>query len=303
MAKHSFHPLTRYLITLFAGAAIVVTLLYMVYQSLVITFPPVDRFIPEVTGIAGYELKEISNDSLKLECTVRFYNPNPVDITISNILFDVLRDGVTLGVITRDSNAVFKANDTVSVVFQLKFITEKMVGIFTNQPDTLHIVMKGPVYAEVLGGKIDRSVEFPFSIAIKDQMNDLVMKDSEYGNLVKIQDPRFEGFSFKKTTITIPFTVNNPYNLDLTIVNYPAQIFINDKFIGNGRMPQPLKLAPNQKGKTGSFLFDADNASTLGTLPGILFGGKLKYATRGTIKVKVFDYIISIPFNHNGRFL
>ncbi len=255
---------------------------------------------PQIVSIESIKLTELNSESLNLTALINIENTNVFGVTVSDINFDILNEGTFLGKTVKKEKVDLPSGEITTVEFDLELEPGRVAEILSKQEDTLKLVLKGSLVAEALVFTLPQEIELPYDFPLKSNLEKLFESESNRGNLVNVEKAELKKLGLTNTTLHIKFTLNNPYNIPLRLIEYPSKIYINDSYSGDGELKKIISLKENEKSKKGVFIFEGDNIrSVLSTLKSI-FSRELKYRTEGELELEVLGYKIKIPFTNTG---
>lgn len=116
-------------------------------------------------------------------------------------------------------------------------------------------------------------------------------------------------FTFGQSKMVLPFWINNPTGLNLTISNIKMEVFINNVFAGNIKVEKVYKLNSRSRSVV-PLTIEIDNISAMNILMNISqylnsddWRTKVNISVRGTARLESgFVYLSSLPIKADGTY-
>jgi LEA14-like dessication related protein len=292
---------------------------------------------PGFEGLNDTELKDLTADHTNLNLSLVISNPNWYAITVKSLhleIFDKSKDKLGDIVMTQPLKLPKHAADTV--YFEIRLDTRKVAKILSYSSEKVEFTIKADAVAKVFGIskriRLEQDKEVNFTQILEDflptipteieipvlKASDLMNKDKNKKLLVK--DPRLDPFqnsplkpnifkvmktsisdiSLKETELTVSFLLFNPYGFAFTFRDFPADITINGKAAGRGKLAAPIVFNENVVVSEGELVFNLNNLNSLLLASGALIKKDLHYQVNGTLMIDGFGTNIAKPFKFRG---
>jgi hypothetical protein len=94
----------------------------------------------------------------------------------------------------------------------------------------------------------------------------------------------------------------NPYGLAYTLNDFPATVYLNNKYAGTGNLRSPIQMREETYKAEGDLIFTMDNWKTvISTLPSVL-SQQVKYRIKGDLKLCISEMDACRAFSYEGEF-
>jgi hypothetical protein len=255
---------------------------------------------PEFKEIKETEILNFNSDSLWISIVVSAENKNDFEIDIENLIVNLIHQNDTIGFAERKEKWTIKSLETGDVKFNAVLGTEKMLEIISSDKDSLQLNLEGSAEANLGFIALPVDVDLSFIIAVKDQIGKSIKQDTESNKIITIVSAGLKGKSFGESTVEIDFSIDNPYGIEFSVINYPSKISINGSEAGTGDVDDVIMV--NRKGNksNGKISYTLSNSRTFSSLFGSLFSGKLEYETKGILLIDIMGFNIQFPYSMKG---
>jgi LEA14-like dessication related protein len=258
---------------------------------------------PEIRDITNIKILELKSDSLQLDINVLVLNKNDTDVEIDNIHMILIIDKDTIGSASRNEEIKIKRFDTSTVSFFANLNTIKTIEIASDKKDTINLKLKGEVTADLGLIKIPVEVELDHKFDLQKKLTETVESDTKKNRLLKVEAAKLKYLSLGNSTVEVEFRLNNPYDIDIVLKNYPSQIYINENKSGDGNIDSEILLKKKESIVNGSVFYVLSNFKTISSLLGSITKRKIDYRTSGILHLEVLGYNIKFPFNFKGELI
>lgn len=149
---------------------------------------------------------------------------------------------------------------------------------------------------------INRTQEISFKEKVlKEKIISLIKEQISKMKLIQVEKVHIDRFSLTETHFVLNFTVENEFALKARLNSYESKLFINNKFVGDGKLKAPVTLSPDFKEAKGQLVFQIENWQMLISSFNLLIAKKLEFTTQGNLSVELFNQDINIPYNFQGK--
>jgi LEA14-like dessication related protein len=283
---------------------------------------------PKFERLNDVELKDLTADHTSLDLSLVISNPNWYAITVKTLdleVTDKTKDRLGTIVMTHPLKIQKHAADTV--YFQILLDTRKVTKLVSHSAQNVEFIVNANALAKVFG--ITKRVKFsqPQQINFTQILEELLpnipsefeipaIQPTKYRKIV-ISDPNrnpnplkpdifrivktsVTDVGLKETELTVKFVLLNPYGLSFTFRDFPAEVWINDKYAGKGKLANALTFDENVASANGELVFDLNNYSAILLASKALFKKDLHYLVKGTLLAEGFGTSIKKPFRFKG---
>jgi hypothetical protein len=256
--------------------------------------------VPGFIEIKGTEILKFNSDSLWVSIVVLAENKNDFEIDIENLVVNLIHQNDTIGFAERKEKWIIKSLETGDIQLNAVLGTEKMLEIISTDEDSLQLKLIGSADANLGFITLPVDVDLSFEIAVKDQIGKSIKQDTESDKIITIVSAGLKGKSFGESTVEIDFSIDNPYGIEFSVINYPSKISINGSKAGTGDVDDIIMV--NSKGikSKGKISYTLSNSRTFASLFGSLFSGKLEYETEGILLINIMGFNIQFPYSMKG---
>lgn len=262
-----------------------------------------DALAPRIKGIKDIHIIELDKDSINLFLIVNAHNENDFEINIKELFVNIIRDGDKLGTASQKDLISIPSDSTAEIALKIMLSTDKVVNLFVQNRDSLNLNLTGKLLADVGLVTLPVDVDIPFSFSLKDNLYKTIERDSQKDKIITINRAELLEVSLYQSKINLEFSLSNPYRLPFKLYKYPAKIFVNDQYVGDGDLSDSIFLSDTNTTADGRFNFKLDNPSSIKSIFGSFFSGKLEYETRGTLYLEILEYQIHLPYNFRGTLI
>jgi len=282
---------------------------------------------PSFERLNGFELKDLTPDHTSLDLSIVIHNPNWYAITVKSLDVQVDdKSDAKLGdiVMTKPLKIGKHASDTV--YFDIQLETRKVTKLLSHNAQNVEFVVKAKALASVFG--ISKRVKFQqaqsvnFTQILEDMLpsipSDITIPTLKTGqkkvvitnapktsspikaDIFKVIKTSVTDVGLKETELTVQFMLLNPYGLSFVFKDFPAEVWINDKYAGKGKLSKPLYFDENVSNAEGKLVFELNNFNSILLASKALFKKDMAYTVQGTLLADAFGIKLSKPFTFKG---
>lgn len=256
--------------------------------------------VPRFYEIKSVRLQSIKSDTLKVNIHAFLTSQTKIDYEINDLRLKIYKDSILLGESNFAGLEEVKYSNNLIIYMDLNLLTNKLLTVLNTDEDSLHLTLKG--FTKITYGlfKIHRELNIPVNFNFRDLIKTFLGNYTGKNSILTLNDLSIRDLKLTTTTFNIGFEAFNPFNIDFVIMDYPSTIYLNNTKIGFGQLEKPLILN-SQKNTTGSyFIFKVDNLSFVSNFHNLIFQNNPYYETKGILHLKIFNYLIKLPFNFKG---
>jgi LEA14-like dessication related protein len=292
---------------------------------------------PGFEGLNETELKDLTADHTNLDLSLVISNPNWYAITVKSLRLEILdKSKDRLGDIVMTQPLELEKHTADTVYFEIKLDTRRVAKILSYSSNKVEFTVKAEAIAKVFGIskriRVEQDQEINFTKIIEDflptipseieipaiKASDLTKKSKDKKLLIKDSgtDPfrdspvkpdifkviktSISDISLKETELTVSFMIFNPYGFAFTFRDFPAEIMINGKAAGRGKLASPIVFNENVVQSEGELVFNLNNFNSLLLASGVLVKKDQHYEVNGTLMIDGFGTRITKPFKFRG---
>lgn len=259
-------------------------------------------FMPKITNITNINVESIEEDSIKITLEANMLNSNFFDLDVEKLNLKLKQNDSILGNAKTLSNFKLISDSICAVPTTISVSTQKMLNNLNNGKDSINLFLVGDVKVKTKIKDINQNVSYPISINLNNLIKDAILQKSDE-DFIRIVKAELSDITLSNNKLIITFMVNNPYNISLTLKNYPATVSINGKEAGTGNLQDTLIIKGKSNDIIGYIVFVLDNFKSATSLLSSLLSKKLMYKTEGDLEISVFNKDISVPFTFEGDLL
>ncbi len=261
-----------------------------------------DAKTPVLKEIKGIELISIMADSANISANIVLENPNNFAITIQKLQADILFENNKIGKLNIVDSCVLPANGSAQMKIKSEMQTDKVVEAFSRGKDSLLLTLQGNALVKAFGMMFNKDVAMPFTFSLNSSIYKLLKEQTNSKKMIVTDKASLESISLDNSIVNISFHIANSYPLPFEILSYPSKIYINDKFVGEGNITNPIAVKNSDSSAVGEMKFSLNNFDLASTaLSGLLqLKAEWKYRTEGDLRVKIFGRELKMPFTGNG---
>lgn len=257
--------------------------------------------MPEIKGISSLSVTGLTDDSLFAAVNVIVLNKNSSELSLKKLTLGIAEGNNPLGIAASQLPVVLKGREEGIIGLNVALSAKKLAGLLSQGKDSLRLDLTGSAEADMGLFTVPVKTSFPFYISLKsDIISAMLSENAPGGNLVTLGDASLQGVTLKETVIGVSFTVSNPYDLKVRVLDFPAKIYLNGKYAGTGNLSEPIGLSRKGQSGSGKLLFHLSNARTAAGILGNLTSGKILYEARGTMSLEIFNSTLQLPYTFQG---
>lgn len=282
---------------------------------------------PAFERVNEFELRDLTPDHTSLDLSIVINNPNWYAITVKTLEVQIdAKNADKLGniVMSQPLKIEKHASDTVYLDIQLE--TRKVTKLVSHSAQNVEFNVKANALAKVFG--ITKRVKFQqaqsvnFTKILEEVLpsipSDITIPTLKTGqkkvvvsnppktsspikaDIFKVVKTSVTDIGLKETELTVKFMLLNPYGLSFVFRDFPAEVWINDKFAGKGKLSKPLYFDENVSMVEGELVFELGNFNSFLLASKALFKRDMDYTVKGTLLAEGFGAKISKPFTFRG---
>ncbi|PKN78919.1 MAG: hypothetical protein CVU48_06915 [Candidatus Cloacimonetes bacterium HGW-Cloacimonetes-1] len=259
---------------------------------------------PSIKQIHDIRVKSITPDQVNLIVSLEVNNPNRYHMRLEETEINLLnKDRQRLGYATLSKSVLIPGKKSINLEFLVSLNTRQVTKLISISKQSVYLYIEGSGKGSVLGITKHFAFEEPYEFALGKQIETLLPKFSSEGqDLFKILRTTVDNVSLTETTVRVDFLLLNPFGLTFRFVNFPSDIYINDKLAGKGSLEKPLSFDENIFYQEGTLIFKVSNMKTIvGAAKGLL-KGEIGYVIKGHVKATAFGVEIDKPYQLKDSF-
>lgn len=283
-------------------AKILILIFILIVGYLVVTqfFCSPSGMAPEIISVDSVKIKNMTEELVELSITVTAVNHNGFGVSIKEMNSRIEFEKDSIGSSVHEDEFSVPGNDTVSVSMDVLLITDKIASILNEKIDTVHFNLKGSLNSEVAFITMPVDFDIPVSIPLKEHLQKSVEAEIKNKNLISVRSASLKKASLKNSFVLVKFNIKNPYNVDVEVIDYTSEIFINNDVAGTGNIDKekiPVKAGTTS---TGEVTYKLKNLNLVTSIFGSILNRKLTYRTSGILTLRLLKSEISFPYRFEG---
>ncbi len=292
---------------------------------------------PKFEHVRDVQLKDLTPDHSTLNLSIVISNPNWFSITVKSLdveVMDKTRDRIGKIVMTQPLRIEKHAADTVYL--EISADTRKVASLVSHTSQKVEFIVRPVIVAKVFGVTKKVTIEqpqevnftkileellptIPSNITIptirtdelktKGKNRKLVVKDPKLikttsspskPDIFKVMKTSITDIGLKETELTVKFMLLNPYGVSFTFRDFPAEIWIDNKYAGKGKLAKPIMFDENVFNHEGELIFELNNFNSFILASKALIKKDMDYKVNGTLMAEGFGTTINKPFTFQG---
>lgn len=286
---------------LFIKSFLILIMLFILFLIYIFVFT--NPFEPEIKGVKELKITRLTSSEFNLEIVIEIENSNFFEMNLSDIDLYLIHQNDTLGFLEQPKELVIPSNSKIDYNLKVSLYTIKVAEILKDEKDTLNFNLQGKAKTKLLFFTFPINLDTKLDFALKENLSNFVQTDSKDKKIIDVKSASINKIGLTKSQLLINFTLNNPYEVKLKLVEYPSVVFINDSKSGEGNLQNEIEADSLQSNVGGTFLFDLDNFQAIKSAFGVLFNQKLEYRTEGPLVIEIVGIKIKLPFSYKGELL
>lgn len=273
----------------------------------IILFLIVNKFLcspsgtaPEIIDVRDIRITDFSAESLNLSVTATAVNKNNFEIDVTELSAKIVFKDDAIGVASREAQLTIAPLDTAEFTFTADLVTKKVLNLGSEEIDSIDLELIGSAKADlgIISLPVDVNLNHTFNL--KDNISRIVQNDVKQHKILTIVNAKLNSLKPDNSAVEIEFNIKNPYDLEISVLNFPSQLYINDVEAGSGNIVERIIVQPGGKKTNGLMIYKLSNLKTLASLFGSILKRKIEYETKGLLSISVLGYEIRFPFTHKG---
>jgi LEA14-like dessication related protein len=260
-----------------------------------------NAFEPEIKGIRELKITRLTSTELSLDVIIQIENGNFFTLNLKNIDLFLVNHNDTLGFLDEPKEIIIPANSMSEKKLKVNLETKKVANILKDGKDTLTLNIVVKAETKLLFITFPVNLETELNFALQENLSNFVQTDSKDKKIIDVKSVSINKIGLTETQLLINFTLNNPYEVKLKLVEYPSVVFINDSKSGVGNLQNEIEADSLQSNVEGTFVFDLNNFQAIKSAFGVLFSQKLHYKTDGFLVIEIVGIKVKLPFSYNGE--
>lgn len=293
---------------------------------------------PKVERVQDVQLKDLTPAQTNLSLSVVISNPNWFAITVKSLdveVMDKTRDRI--GKINMTQPLKLEKHVADTVYLEISADTRKVASLLSHTSQKVEFIVRPVVVAKVFGITKKVTLEqpqdvnftkiledilptIPSTIVIptihtpglttKGKKSKLVVQDPKLiktttsptkPDIFKVVKTSITDIGLKETELTVKFLLLNPYGVSFTFKDFPAEIWIDGKYAGKGKLSKPILFDENVFSAESELVFNLNNFNTVLLASKALLKKDMGYKVDGTLMIEGFGTKINKPFTFQGR--
>jgi len=261
------------------------------------------EMMPTIQEVREVTLTSISEDTLSFKVRLLVKNGNDFEVSVHSIRAEMHYKDTAFGTTRYDAPISIPSNTSSEIEFPVTIAAQQIQRLLSSGDDTLNILVKGTAIATTIFSEtpVDLEMEYPLPLAAEILQG--IEEDALTDKLFRIENARLKSLGLSQSVLLLDFTVVNQYGLNFTLRNYPNTVSINGNNAGSGVLESPIEVMAGDSLIQGKMEVTLNNFSSITSVFGSIFSGKLTYTTEGILELLLFGHPFSVPFRHTGTLL
>ncbi len=283
---------------------------------------------PQFERLNEMELKDLTPDHTSLDLSIVINNPNWYAITVKSLDIEVQNmSQERLGDIIMTEPLKISKHESDTVYFKIDLETRKVTKLLSHNAQKVEFIVKANALAKVFGiskrVKLEQAQSVNFTQILEELLPSLpsefeiptIIADKKRNQVIRsipkspspikadifrVVKTSITDVGLKETELTVKFLMLNPYGLSFIFRDFPAEVWINDKYAGKGKLAKPLYFDENIASNEGELVFELNNFNSILLASKALFKKDMNYTVKGQLFAEGFGTKISKPFNFKG---
>lgn len=261
------------------------------------------EMMPTIQEVKEVTLVGISKDTLTFKIRLLVKNRNDFEVNVHSIMAQMYYRDSAFGDTRHNAPITIASNSGSEIEFPVAIRTNEIQRLLSSGEDTLIILVKGTAIATTIFGDTQVEIEVTYPLPLAAGILQGIEADAVDDKLFRIENAHLKSIGLSKSVLSLDFTLLNLYGLDFTLSDYPNTISINGNNSGSGMLESPIEVKSNEAEIQGTMEVTLNNFSSITSVFGSIFSGKLTYTTEGTLELHLFGRSFSVPFRHTGTIL
>lgn len=257
-------------------------------------------FEPEIKGIKDLKINHLTSSELNLDITIQIENSNFFELNLREISLFLISQKDTIGFLDEPKEIIIPADSILEQRLKVNLETKKVANILKDEKDTLKLNLVGLAKSKFLFITFPVKLNTELNFALKENLSNFVQTDSQDKKIIDVKSARINKIGLTESQLLINFTLNNPYEVKLKLVDYPSEVYINETKSGEGSLQNEIEADSLQSDVEGTFVFDLNNFQAVKSVFGVLLNQKLEYRTKGFLVIEIVGIRVKLPFTYSG---
>lgn len=256
---------------------------------------------PDIKRIKNLTIKKITNSHIESDIEILAANSNIFNFEIEKMTLYILHSKDTIGIINSNTTISLLSSNQTELKLPLLLETNKVAALLSKDLDTIKINLIGIASIKLIFFRSNSTINTPFNLPLKESIFNTIQEDTKQEKIIRIKHARLDKIGFNNSHLLIDFSLKNPYDINFTLVDFPSEVFINNKFAGEGSLKYPIPVDTTDKSTDGTFVFKLNNLETFRSLFNSLFTRKISYTTKGVLLLEILNHKVRLPFSFSGE--
>ena len=259
--------------------------------------------MPTIQEVREVTITGISKDTLSFNVRLLVKNGNDFEVNVHTIRAEMIYKDTAFGTSSFDAPVSIPSNTSSEIEFPVSICSRQIQRLFSGGEDTLKILVKGTAIAATIFSETPVELEMEYALPLAAEILKGIEEDAVADKLFKIENAYLKSMGLSHSVLSLEFSIVNHYGLDFTLKNYPNTISINGNNSGTGVLEAPIEVKEDNTVVRGVMEVTLNNLSSITSVFGSIFSGKLTYTTEGILELFLFGHTFSVPFRHTGTLL
>ncbi len=276
---------------------------------------------PAIEKIENVSLQELNPDHTIINLSLVVKNPNCFKIGVKTMEVRILdKDKDKLAKVVLQKAIEIEKRSSRTVEFQAVLDTRRVAKLVSYTTQNVLFNIQADARVKVLGVSKNISFEVPYEFDLRTALQNALQKFTATtqtitagtsvkkgtGNqsgqeIFKVIKASLNEIGFTEFQFSIKFLLLNPYGFTFTFVDFPCEVFINDKSAGKGYLTKPLNFNEKVFSQEGELVFKMSHFQSIAGLSKGVLSGEIAYKVNGDAVLNGFGMEIRKPFQFQGK--
>ena len=259
--------------------------------------------MPQIIRLENIEIMEITEDSIIVKLDAIIKNNNPFNLNIAKFNMGISSDTVQVGNAVSLNDATLFGDSSTIVPLNISLNTNRLLTSISSGIDSIQLNLKGIVQVKTEIKNFEKLIEYPITINIRELIEKSISESADSNDFISVVDAELIDITPISSKLSIKFVINNPYDIELFITDYSANVKVNGNEAGVGNITDKIFVGKQKNGVVGKMIFNLNNFKSATSLLNALLNRKIEYETNGNLNLQIYKNEFSVPFSFKGDLL
>lgn len=252
--------------------------------------------------IKDVNLEEMQSDTITINTTARFFNPNRYRANVQSIDYIIFLDNERAAVGRIKNLNEIPPVDEFELTIPLKIAKDnwEIWRQALMDKDTVEVAIRSTVKTKVFFFKRTIHSLIKKNLALKSVVAEWINQEINKFQ-PKISNIKLESAGLLKQNIAAEIEYFNPYSFDIQLDSVNVDVYVNQNLLGEINVNQPLLLISKTTTKT-AYRIPVNTFTVSSLVLSKLWDSSIEYQLKGTVRVNVAFFSIKIPVLISGSY-